>query len=142
MKRPDNRWKKEESGQHVLDLRPLVLSERWDPAVALILASCALTFKGWRDQVASSCEPYSRRPSIIKRLPIIDMASAETDFKCRAEDINPRSSIAPRFEVAAAMHRCRLPENLPDSGWGRANKTLGVSLLIHRRKQTLVDRLQ
>jgi hypothetical protein len=37
MKRPGSRWK-EESGQHVLDLRSLVLSERWEAAMQLTLA--------------------------------------------------------------------------------------------------------
>ena len=37
MKRPGSRWK-EETGQHVLDLRALVLSERWDNAMNLTLA--------------------------------------------------------------------------------------------------------
>lgn len=37
MKRPGSRWK-EASGQHVLDLRSLVLSERWDAAMDLTLA--------------------------------------------------------------------------------------------------------
>lgn len=37
MKRPGARWK-EESGQHVLDLRSLVLSDRWDAAMNLTLA--------------------------------------------------------------------------------------------------------
>ncbi|MCK8504247.1 MULTISPECIES: ISKra4 family transposase [Myxococcus] len=37
MKRPGARWK-EDSGQHVLDLRSLVLSDRWDAAMNLTLA--------------------------------------------------------------------------------------------------------
>jgi hypothetical protein len=37
MKRPGSRWK-EASGQHVLDLRSLVLSDRWEPAMELTLA--------------------------------------------------------------------------------------------------------
>ncbi|ATB45926.1 ISKra4-like element ISMfu2 family transposase [Corallococcus macrosporus] len=37
MKRPGARWK-EASGQHILDLRALVLSERWDAAMNLTLA--------------------------------------------------------------------------------------------------------
>jgi hypothetical protein len=37
MKRPGSRWK-EESGQHVLDLRSLVLSDRWGTAMNLTLA--------------------------------------------------------------------------------------------------------
>lgn len=37
MKRPGSRWK-EESGQHVLDLRSLVLSGRWNTAMDLTLA--------------------------------------------------------------------------------------------------------
>jgi hypothetical protein len=37
MKRPGARWK-EESGQHVLDLRALVLSDRWNVAMNLTLA--------------------------------------------------------------------------------------------------------
>ena len=37
MKRPGSRWK-EPSGQHVLDLRSLVLSDRWEPAMQLTLA--------------------------------------------------------------------------------------------------------
>jgi hypothetical protein len=37
MKRPGSRWK-ETTGQHVLDLRSLVLSERWDCAMDLTLA--------------------------------------------------------------------------------------------------------
>jgi hypothetical protein len=37
MKRPGSRWK-EPSGQHVLDLRSLVLSDRWQPAMELTLA--------------------------------------------------------------------------------------------------------
>jgi hypothetical protein len=37
MKRPGARWK-EESGQRILDLRALVLSERWDAAMPLTLA--------------------------------------------------------------------------------------------------------
>ena len=37
MKRPGSRWK-EHSGQHVLDLRSLVLSDRWAPAMQLTLA--------------------------------------------------------------------------------------------------------
>lgn len=37
MKRPGSRWK-EQSGQEVLDLRSLVLSERWDAAMDLTLA--------------------------------------------------------------------------------------------------------
>ncbi|SDE79043.1 hypothetical protein SAMN04488504_1121, partial [Myxococcus virescens] len=37
MKRPGARWK-EASGQHILDLRALVLSERWDAAMHLTLA--------------------------------------------------------------------------------------------------------
>jgi hypothetical protein len=36
MKRPGNRWK-EEPGQHVLDLRSLVLSDRWEAAMDLTL---------------------------------------------------------------------------------------------------------
>ena len=38
MKRSGGRWK-EQSGQEVLDLRSLVLSERWDAAMDLTLAS-------------------------------------------------------------------------------------------------------
>ncbi|ADO70227.1 uncharacterized protein STAUR_2423 [Stigmatella aurantiaca DW4/3-1] len=37
MKRPGSRWK-EDSGQRVLDLRSLVLSDRWEPAMRLTLA--------------------------------------------------------------------------------------------------------
>ncbi|NOJ98438.1 ISKra4 family transposase [Corallococcus coralloides] len=37
MKRPGARWK-EESGQHILDLRSLVLSDRWSAAMNLALA--------------------------------------------------------------------------------------------------------
>lgn len=37
LKRPGSRWK-EDSGQHVLDLRSLVLSDRWDTALRLTLA--------------------------------------------------------------------------------------------------------
>jgi hypothetical protein len=37
MKRPGARWK-EPSGQHILDLRALVLSDRWSPAMHLVLA--------------------------------------------------------------------------------------------------------
>jgi hypothetical protein len=37
MKRPGSRWK-EGSGQRVLDLRSLVLSDRWEPAMRLTLA--------------------------------------------------------------------------------------------------------
>jgi hypothetical protein len=37
MKRPGSRWK-ETTGQHVLDLRSLMLSERWDSAMNLTLA--------------------------------------------------------------------------------------------------------
>lgn len=37
MKRPGSRWK-EDSGQRVLDLRSLVLSDRWEPAMQLTLA--------------------------------------------------------------------------------------------------------
>jgi hypothetical protein len=37
MKRPGARWK-EPSGQHILDLRALLLSERWQPAMELALA--------------------------------------------------------------------------------------------------------
>lgn len=37
MKRPGSRWK-EPSGQHILDLRSLVLSDRWEPALQLALA--------------------------------------------------------------------------------------------------------
>lgn len=36
MKRPGSRWK-EPSGQHILDLRALVLSDRWQPAMQLVL---------------------------------------------------------------------------------------------------------
>jgi len=41
MKRPGSRWK-EESGQHVLDLRSLVLSQRWDGAMDQALAPLRL----------------------------------------------------------------------------------------------------
>ncbi len=37
MKRPGARWK-EPSGQHILDLRALVLSDRWSPAMHRVLA--------------------------------------------------------------------------------------------------------
>ncbi len=37
MRRPGARWK-EGAGQHILDLRALVLSERWDAAMRLTLA--------------------------------------------------------------------------------------------------------
>jgi hypothetical protein len=37
MKRPGARWK-EPSGQHIMDLRALILSERWQPAMELALA--------------------------------------------------------------------------------------------------------
>ena len=37
MKRPGARWK-EDTGQHVLDLRALALSDRWAPAISLTLA--------------------------------------------------------------------------------------------------------
>ncbi len=37
MKRPGSRWK-EDSGQRVMDLRSLVLSDRWEPAMRLTLA--------------------------------------------------------------------------------------------------------
>ena len=37
MKRPGARWR-EPSGQHILDLRALVLSDRWSPAMPLVLA--------------------------------------------------------------------------------------------------------
>jgi hypothetical protein len=36
MKRPGARWK-EETGQHVLDLRALALSHRWEHALKLTL---------------------------------------------------------------------------------------------------------
>jgi len=44
MKRPGSRWK-ETTGQHVLDLRSLVLSERWDCAMDLTLAPLQRTVK-------------------------------------------------------------------------------------------------
>lgn len=40
MKLPGARWK-EDSGQRVLALRSLVLSDRWEPAMRLTMAPCA-----------------------------------------------------------------------------------------------------
>jgi hypothetical protein len=44
MKRPGARWK-EDSGQHVLDLRALVLSERWERAMVLTFESLRSSVK-------------------------------------------------------------------------------------------------
>jgi len=55
MKRLGSRWK-EPSGQHVLDLRSLVLSDRWQPAMELTLAPLRFKSAWLRDQDESQTQ--------------------------------------------------------------------------------------